>query len=163
MPTSKHGTPITGDFDGSDATAVATTSPGPSMEIMEEMDFSSFLAMVDAGNAVHFSDIEVRGQIKDKAELVNVPFIILDWAFRSSDVYGGEYVVVDIKTQTDPHKFFVDGSTGIKDQLLAASRKLQNKHVPIIVRKGLRSSTYQTKDASGNDITGTTFYLNNEQ
>jgi hypothetical protein len=128
---------------------------------LNELTFSELMSMMDAGTVSHIQDIDELRKI-EKAELVGKPFVITSWRYNP-DGDMGDFMVVQITTKDDEKLFFVDGSTGIKDQLLGYQEKMDGAQRPIFVPKGLRVSNYTYKDEiSGKDIPASTYYINNE-
>lgn len=85
--------------------------------------------------------------IKDKAELVGAPFLILDYGFHPGD-YGDEgFVSVSAITDKNRKIVFNDGSGGIRAQLqdLSAKGILSG----IICKAGLRVSSYFYNEKTG--------------
>lgn len=103
-------------------------------------------------------------QVKDKSELLNVPFIIVGYALKASTEYGqGIFVVVRAVTASGRKVFFVDGSTGIRQQIEGMSETLYGgaqsmSDIGIIVRKGLTVSEY-TIELEGVPTKAKTYYF----
>jgi hypothetical protein len=96
--------------------------------------------------------------IKDKNELINVPFLILDWRFVTDPDTKNEYVsVLIMHAATGAKGRFNDGSTGIYSQLKQVTAEY-GVNGGIAVKHGLRKSTY-TKEVDGKPQSATTFYL----
>lgn len=99
----------------------------------------------------------------EKAKLVDVPFMILDWRFNIGDM--GTFVSLTIAAQ-NPDKtmrkvIINDGSTGICAQI----ETLANRGItpPVFVAKGLVRSDYdyEVEDKNGETVKrpATTYYL----
>jgi hypothetical protein len=99
--------------------------------------------------------------MRDKNQLVNVPFIVLDYKQGFSERYNTPYCTVWAMTGTNKRVKFIDMSTGIAADLMSATSR-GYKPQGMIFRQGLTSSSYDVKDDAGNKTgeTGTTFYLN---
>ena len=133
----------------------------PAQADVNELSFSELMAMLDAGTVTHIQEIDELRKV-EKEQLVGKPFVITSWRYNP-DGDMGDFMVVQIVTTDDEKLFFVDGSTGIKDQLLAYEAKLGGSQRPIYVPKGLRVSNYTYHDElQGKDIPAQTFYINNE-
>lgn len=111
----------------------------------------------------------------EKSTLVGVPLFIVEWRDVKSDkvVSGGEFVVVFAITQDDKKVMFIDGSSGIYEQLKHVTEMRERKgEIPadqirraLIIKKGLRVSNYVTQVADGKgvmrDTNASTYYLAN--
>jgi hypothetical protein len=137
-------------------------------QLADMADVATLQAMVNA-NGVATADISDLGtgfivlDREEKAQLVGVPFFILDWRWNPSTKSAGEFVSVVILT-TDGRKFIVnDGSTGICQQMRTVESKLGGKGV-VKVPKGFTRSDYKFKavdprTGESDDKDATTFYL----
>lgn len=139
---------------GTDIEAVDLDSAIGYSEVPET--FADAIGGMDLGGDI----IEFKGSpwtvLKDKSELVGKPFVIAD--VRKYDGDFGEAVAVCVITQDDAHWVFNDGSTGIKDQVLAFVAKT-GQRAGIYCEKGLRVSNYEYTDAFGETKPAKTFYL----
>lgn len=118
-----------------------------------------------AGDAVDISTVLgngftlLRGD-HDKARLIGVPFILVDWHFNAGD--AGEYVTAYVITKNEDKFILNDGSTGVCAQLRAYTDRT-GQSGGLGVRNGLRRSDYTIKVADRNgelrDTPATTFYL----
>jgi hypothetical protein len=127
----------------------------PSKIDLSQLDFDQLVGMLDADALVHIGDLDDTTQV-DKDMLIGVPFVITEWLNRPSQGMG-EYVVVRATTR-EGKVVFADGSTGIKEQLIAFAERQEGK--PILCPKGLRVSTYMfTNDDTGEIAPAKTFYL----
>lgn len=94
--------------------------------------------------------------VEDKDKLVKQSMILVDWKFWMGEY--GEAVYVRGVT-TDGRKFaFIDGSTGICQQLSKYSAKT-GKCRGMAVPGGLVRSDYTFTDDSGNEKAAKTYYL----
>jgi hypothetical protein len=125
--------------------------------------FESALAMVQEahGEVVDASDTLGDGfaLIDNKDELVGLPMVLMEWAFRDGD-FGRAYVSVRAvaKTRTGMLKvIFNDGGTGIAEQL-ARVTKDTGKTGGMVVGKGLRRSDYDV-EIDGRQSSASTYYL----
>lgn len=118
-------------------------------------DAAAFL--IASGVEIHSTKEYGDGfEVTDKKELVNKEFLILEWQLKKGD--HGPMAVVHAVTVDGSKVIFVDGSTGVKEDLLrieAASGATQGIHVP----KGLTVSEYTFVDDSGNSTPAKTYYL----
>jgi hypothetical protein len=131
--------------------------------------------MTEAG--VVPEDISAYGtgfRVVEKAELVGVPFVILDWRFNEG-AYGDEgFVSCEIVNERNQKLIINDGSTGLRDQLKAvtASRNKRGHSHPqggLMCKDGLSRTNYfyneQTKETSSKAKEGkgwvpaSTFYI----
>lgn len=94
--------------------------------------------------------------IKDKAKLVGVPFLILEWHYVTDEETQRQYVNLHIMNEQGQRARFNDGSTGIYAQVVDAEAR--GAQAPIVVRNGLRRSDYVT-EVDGKKQSATTFYL----
>lgn len=94
--------------------------------------------------------------LDNKDLLIGVPMLLVSWDFNIGD--HGEFVSARVVTQTNQKYVLNDGSTGIRDQLIAYSTKY-NKRAGLLVQKGLRRSNYVYKNEKGEDVPATTYYL----
>lgn len=124
------------------------------------LTFAQLQELMSTGSVAHIQDIDDVVKV-EKETLVGKPFVITAWRYNAEGSMG-DFMVVQITTMDNEHRFFVDGSTGIKDQLMTYEAKL-GRQVPIFVPKGLRVSNYTYHDEStGKDLPATTYYINNE-
>jgi hypothetical protein len=94
--------------------------------------------------------------LDNKDQLIGVPFIGITWDFHQGD--HGEFVSLKLMTK-DGLKFIVnDGSTGLRDQLIAYSKK-KNTQGGLFCEKGFRRSDYTYTDEKGKESPATTYYL----
>lgn len=94
--------------------------------------------------------------LENKDQLIGIPFFAVTWDFHQGD--HGEFVSVKVMAK-DGQKYIVnDGSSGIRDQLMAYSAK-KNVQGGLLCEKGLRRSNYEYEDESGQKKPATTYYL----
>jgi hypothetical protein len=121
------------------------------------------LAFLDAeyGGVVDVADQIGDGfaMIDDKGQLVGREMVLINWKFNESS-YGDEpFVFVRAMTRDGQRIMFVDGSTGIRDDLLEFSSRT-GQFGSMHLHRGLRRSDYDYTDAeSGKTTKATTFYL----
>jgi len=94
----------------------------------------------------------------EKAKLVGVPFVIIDYRFTEGD--NGEFVTVRLMTNKNDKIIINDGSTGIRDQLKALHA---NGVASMYVPSGLRVSEYEYEDDKGEKSKAKTFYLSSSK
>lgn len=133
---------------------------------------------VDAGHELATAmDLGDGFALIGKDQLVGVPFIALQWRTVNGDF--GEFVAVHVVTKNpitvdgqDKSKFvFVDGSTGVREQLGYMSDRL-SRNGGLVCGRGLRASEYPYCDScngavadgheaeTGHKVTkGTTYYI----
>ncbi|QHC22299.1 hypothetical protein [Streptomyces sp. GS7] len=78
--------------------------------------------------------------IKDKRELVGVPFISLEWRFHDGN--NSEYVSVVIMRRDNSLAVFSDGGTGICKQYKELTERIERQRGPIRHDDGLSASEY---------------------
>lgn len=124
----------------------------------------SFQELIDAG-VIDVQEVDDVIQL-DKEKLVGQPFIIVGVRWGTSTFSKGEkFAVVHVVTP-QVRGFFVDGSTGICDQLQKYEDKMTRNGMDtdewrMLVRAGLRASHYTYEDPQGNQIPATTYYIDN--
>lgn len=134
------------------AKAASEVDPFTGKVDIATLEFSELMAMMDQGELIHLRELDDT-DVVSKEELVGIPFIITEWEAKTGEL--GTYVVIRAVTQSNNRIVFADGSTGIKDQLLAFG--IQDK--PILIHKGLRVSNYTYEDEEGKRIPASTYYL----
>lgn len=136
--------------------------------------FEDALAYFNANEGiVNIGDVAGDGYIltRDKEQLVNVPFVVIDWRDVVDDATARMYATIRLIT-SDGRKYRInDGSTGIYQQLT----EIRDRHGlsrGIAVAKGLFKSEYLVsndehnygqvvaKDYSGKKGPAATYYLN---
>lgn len=128
-------------------------------------------------NAPVLVDMEIDGEtvqvlagmeVRDKAELVGVPFYITGLKQTLNEERQIAYVWVEGEEVATKKTFvFNDSSiTGVRGQLLDFLATLKKLDVldewidcRILVPKGVRVSTFPTKNERGQDVTGKVTYL----
>ena len=132
-------------------------------ELVDVKSFAHAVELARQTGAFFASGVLGEGYqlIENKDEIVNVAQIWLDWRistsdkFRTKDGEPGTFVVVKLVTEDDRKLMFTDGSTGICKSLVDYTKR--GGRPPLVVA-GLKKSTYQTEDANGNPIEGTTYW-----
>jgi len=125
---------------------------------IDKMTFDDLQQYFDSGAVTHIQELD-DVVVVEKDTLVDKEMVITSWRLRTDDESNGfgPYVVVKCALRDGSHVVFADGSTGIKEQLIAF-----DTHNPIYLPKGLRVSTYMWTDpADGKEKPAKTFYLNN--
>jgi hypothetical protein len=109
--------------------------------------------------------------LEDKHELIGVPFLVTEFKFSESKKFkeangaGRQFAIMYVVTQDDRMLTVVDGSTGIRDQLIAIEAdRIESGHPDprkgVAVLNGLRVSEYDYTDpATGAVSQAETFYL----
>jgi hypothetical protein len=115
-------------------------------------------ALVDAG-MVSSTARDVLGvgfeTTRDKDQLINRPFIIVEYSEHDGDV--GRFCFVRCITKDGAKFQFTDGSTGIFAQL-SGKYKRDGMVVGIVAQNGLNRSDYQVT-IEGKETAGTTYYV----
>lgn len=94
--------------------------------------------------------------LENKDLLSGVQSLFVTWDFHQGD--HGEFVSAKVVT-VDGAKYIVnDGSSGIRDQLMAYTAK-HNTQGGLFCAKGLRRSDYKYTDEDGTEKPATTYYL----
>lgn len=141
------------------ATELAKISDDETLAEIKSLD-DAFKALANAGiNVTEAKELGTGFQIlKEKDQLVGVPFLILMMSFNSSEKFGegGEFVSLHVITEKGDKWIVNDGSTGIMDQ---CKRYAKAGHsAGLIFREGLTRSDYE-KEVDGKTIKATTYYL----
>jgi len=128
--------------------------------------FDDATAMLDStGIALEsMSDYGTGFSVVDKAKLVGVPFLILEWRFNSSELNDDGFVSVAAVTKHNDKVIFNDGSSGVLAQLRMVTEQRTERNHPtpqagLIVQDGLTKSDYTYTDDKGKSIPATTYYL----
>lgn len=136
-------------------------------ELRELNGFDDFTKLIASR-----SDVEVIDAAKvigdgftltdNKRQLIDVPFLIVDYRFSKSDKFKDEngepleFATVRLITKNDQKLIVNDGSTGIRDQL----KQINNGQSSVVwVGRGLRVSEYTYTDEKGRQSEAETFYL----
>ena len=135
--------------------------------MMEVSSFEDALAILNASGVVaeSISDFGAGFTVVDKARLLNVPFVILEWRFNASELNDAGFVSLSVVTKNNDKWVINDGSTGILQQLIRITRvRRQRKHATpqngLAVPAGLSVSNYKFTDAEGKERPASTYYLN---
>lgn len=116
--------------------------------------------MMDGGIVAHIQEVDEVRKV-EKETLMGKPFILTSWHYQPDGDFG-EFAVCEVTTIDDEKLLFIDGSTGIKDQLKLYEQKLGGVK-PIYVPKGLRVSNYTYDDPfDGKSKPASTYYFSNE-
>jgi hypothetical protein len=142
-------------------------SPLFSDDVLSEIETPEQLAEFLAEQGVVSESIESYGTgfrvVRDKRQLIDVPLALIQWRFNIGD--KGAMVIVHAMTQDKRKVIFVDGGTGIRDQLERVTverRRRAHKHpqAALSVPGGLRVSDYTFEDPkTGEERDASTFYL----
>jgi hypothetical protein len=143
----KEVTPVKG------GTAVVASDTGEMIELPRNASIPTSWAEAEKliGSIVEFEGSPY--QVTDKADLVGVPFMIVDIRVNPKGEFGEFVSVCGLVEDPDKRPFVInDGSTGLAEQakgLVADGRK-----AGILVRGGLRVSEYmyEEKDFDGNPV-----------
>lgn len=112
------------------------------MEDVQDYQSAVQLAAQTFGGIVESDDFE---QIENKDQLVNIPFLILNWEYGKKSDYGDDnvYVLVYavIAGGSERKIFFSDGGTGIRKRLEKLKER-DGRTGGISCKRGLRFSEY---------------------
>lgn len=95
--------------------------------------------------------------LDDKGQLVGREMVLINWKFNESSYSDEPFVFVRAMTRDGQRIMFVDGSTGIRDELLEFSSRT-GQFGAMHLHHGLRRSDYEYED-EGKMKPATTFYL----
>lgn len=149
------------------STEIQAVTPQFSNDDLREIDsFESALNLLGATLGAESIDdaSEELGNgfelIEDKKQLVGTTMVLLSWRFPESDKGAeGYFAAVQAVTKDGRKVIFNDGSsTGIYRQLRDYSART-GKYAGLVVRRGLRESTYPYTDSNGRTSQATTYYL----
>lgn len=93
--------------------------------------------------------------LDNKDQLIEVPFLAVSWDFHQGE--HGEFVAVKLMTKKGDKYILIDGSTGIRDQLIGYTNKTALQ-AGLFCVKGLRRSDYEYED-EGEMKKARTYYL----
>lgn len=138
--------------DTSTNTAIAVPAPNYSADTLREIDsFQSAIAAAGYmfGSIDDASDVLGDGfklmSTEDKAKLVGVPMVLLEWSFYPSQEHGGEFCALRLVAQGEGNtvgKYVVnDGSTGLARTLKEYTART-GRQGGLVVRRGFRASEY---------------------
>lgn len=82
----------------------------------------------------------------DKDKLLGIPFLAISWSFNLGDF--GPFVSINVITDKGDKYVINDGSTGIRDQLVAFTDQ-SGRQTGLLCRKGLRKSEYDNEHGHG--------------
>lgn len=131
--------------------------------------FAEALALVETkyGDVIDASSEIGSGFVilEDKDALLNVPFVILSYAFPEGDRVDAHgiarhYSLMRVVTKHNEHFVVTDGGTGIYEQLDEYYVRSGRKG-GLLVERGLRKSEYVYTDPTTGEVSpATTYYLN---
>lgn len=99
--------------------------------------------------------------VKDKTKLVGTTMLLVSWRIMDTDdkmEFGEPWVIVRAVTEDSRKIVFVDGSTGIRDQLIGVTAS-SGRTGGVLARDGLRVSEYTFTDDTGKTKPAKTFYI----
>lgn len=135
-------------------------------DTLTSLESLSDLAELFASEGIASESIEDYGTgftvVRNKRQLVEVPLVLITWKFSIGD--KGAMVVVHAMTKDKRKVIFVDGGSGIRDQLerITVMRRERGSMYPqaaLSVPGGLRVSDYTFEDQDGGEHEASTFYL----
>lgn len=113
-------------------------------------------ASVEIVSTDEFGDGFVVLPTNEKNRLCNVPFFIMNTKFSDGD--NGLFVTLHVVTKAGEKLIVNDGSTGIRDQMIAIVRKGRSQG--LYCPRGLSESKYTYDDPNtGEKKNATTYYL----
>lgn len=148
------------DITMSDAVVAVPMITNDEEALSSIASFDDAIALLkSAGVELHDSSEFGDGfEVVDKANLVDVPFVILGMKFAEGEFGGDGFVVIHLVTEDGRKCIITDGSTGVCKQ----ARKYAEKGLVagVVFRNGLIRSDYKWTDPSdGREKPATTFYL----
>ena len=98
------------------------------------------------------SDYGTGFKVVDKATLVGVPFLILEWRFSQGDF--GPFVSVSAVTKHDDKVIFNDGSSGVRQQLQTVTDQRRERghahpQAGLVCEEGLTKTSYFANAKTG--------------
>lgn len=149
-----------------DVTTVSKTTKDVVAQPISRVDLASVttfeqafaLAEATYGEIISSEELGDGFAVVEKSSLVGVPFLILGWEAGKNEKHGPFTIVRGI-TKDNGKVLFVDGSTGIKDQL-AVFQQVSGRTGGLLAVDGLRVSNYTYTDpADGKDKPASTYYI----
>lgn len=139
-------------------------------DLLEGMSFDEAVAALSGTFTVDTVSADLIGDgyemMKDKGKLVNIPMVLLQWQFSNpeNESFGSKYVIITAMTVAGRRIRFVDGSTGVCEELwnfTNARAKAGNTtpNVGLILPDGLSKSEYTYIGEDGKEAEATTFHL----
>lgn len=145
------------------AKELANISSEETLSEIKSLD-DAFKALAGAGiNVTEAKELGTGFQVlKNKDQLVGVPFLVLTIDIHASDKFGkdGEFATLHVITEKGDKWIVNDGSTGIKDQCKRYVEK--GLSAGLLFREGLTRSDYTktvTIDGEEKELEATTYYL----
>lgn len=143
-------------------------------ELLNLGSFAEALRLMEARTEVAAADEELGDGFQlldDKDRLIGIPLIVMEWSFNDGDF--GEFVSARIVASFGGDAFgryiINDGSTGFYRQMREFTDDRierakvgdfqSDPYAGLVVRKGLRKSTYMT-EVDGKPTQATTYYIN---
>lgn len=131
------------------------------IKAVDAMDFAEFKAYLRAND---IEQVEFQGSdwtIEDKAKLLDLPFIIAGAMFHKGNKGARGFVAVRAYKEDGSKIVFVDGGTGIRDQIEAfVAKNGPDAMIGKVCRHGLRVSRYDYVDKdTGETSEAETYYL----
>lgn len=135
-----------------DDVLAAITSWEDAAELLKESGIDGFISAEDLGAGFAL--------LKDKRQLVGIPFLVVEWSFHPGA--AGQFVSARVVTKDNRKLIVNDGGSGIFDQLRRISDKLSAMGKPfrgVVCKHGLRESEYTYTDDAGDEKPAKTYYL----
>ncbi|UGC97975.1 hypothetical protein [Rhodococcus phage P19] len=99
--------------------------------------------------------------VKDKSTLLDQTMLLISWRIMDADdkmKFGEPWVIVRAVTEDNRKIVFIDGSTGIRDQLVGVTAS-SGRTGGVLARDGLRVSVYDYTDDKGVTTEAKTYYI----
>lgn len=143
-----------------DTTKDVVVQPISRVDLAALTTFDQAFALAEAtyGEIISSEELGDGFAVVEKSSLVGVPFLILGWEAGKNEKHGPFTIVRGI-TKENQKVLFVDGSTGIKDQL-AVFQQVSGRSGGLLAIGGLRVSNYTYFDAEAQkDKPASTYYI----
>lgn len=149
----------------SDTTKDVVAQPISRVDLASVTTFDQAVALAESayGEIISSEELGDGYTVVEKSSLLNVPFLILSWEegknvkFENDGKPAG-FTIVRGVTQNNDKVLFVDGSTGIRDQL-TVFQQVSGRSGGLLAKFGLRVSEYEYTDAKGKKIPAKTYYI----
>lgn len=115
------------------------------------------LALAHFGEIVSSTELGDGFTVVDKKDIVGKAMLILGWEPGKNEKFG-PFTIVRAITRTNEKILFVDGSSGIKEQL-QVFENLTGRAGGILAETGLRVSNYTYTDDKGEERPASTYYI----
>lgn len=137
------------EADVSRARELAVLDGALTNDELASMDLQSARALLATAGSADELGTGFR-TLKEKNQLIGVPFIIVNYRFFEGD--KGHFTAVFLVTEDGRKLMLTDGSTGIRDQLEKWTALNGGRMRAMAAQKGLRVSTYPFCDDCGRPV-----------